>query len=508
MSDPGRVAAARIRYRLIQLRGARPKWDRTTRVVSAVTVAATGVTVGLIALRPVGGATPTTIDSRVGQAVSYAKSLGVASAVAVLDDKTGKLYTAGNALTSYGSASVMKLFVATKLLATGKMSNPSIAAKAYSMITRSDDKAVNALLPLVGGTSVVNWVKARYGITYLGAPSPKAGCWGATQITARGIAYFYSRMKRDSRVAPWLLNALHHYQGYAADGTNQTFGIPQATSNVGVKQGWGSRCSSNTNGTVINSTGLVAGNRFDVVILSNTNKWGPNSLGYNPTQAYAVSQMAKLLMPNRAIDLPESHNPVGHVDSMTATGTTVTVKGWAMDPDIRTGAMQVRVTEGTGIKWQHSTSLPRADVNRALHTTGNHGFVAEFTAGKGKHAYCVRFLNTGMGNSNPTVCHIVTVPGAPPSSPPPSPPSTPPPGAPASARPGAPPVTARPSTTTPRTTKAANPKPSTATSASPPPTKPTQSTKPTRATTPPPTGAPPASTTPAGSPPAEPPGTP
>jgi hypothetical protein len=210
----------------------------TSTVIFAAVVVTASIAFELVASEPAGGVTVTTVDRTVGEAVAYAESTGVSAAVVVLDDKTGNLYTAGNYTSNYGSASVMKLFVATKLLATGQMSNSWIAGKAWSMITRSDDDALNALLPHVGGVGVVNWVKTYYGISFLGTTPHKAGCWGNTQITAKGIAYFYRRMNHDGRVAPWLVNALHHYQGYAADGTNQTFGIPQAASGVGVKQGW------------------------------------------------------------------------------------------------------------------------------------------------------------------------------------------------------------------------------------------------------------------------------
>jgi hypothetical protein len=381
-------------------------------VILPAAVIATSIAFGLVASKPAGGVTVTTVDRTVNQAVSYAKSTGVSAAVVVLDDETGKLYSAGNYTSNYGSASVMKLFVATKLLATGQMSNSWIAGKAWSMITRSDDDALNALLPYVGGVGVINWVKSYYGISFLGTTPYKAGCWGNTQITAKGIAYFYRRMKHDGRVAPWLVNALHHYQGYAADGTNQTFGIPQAASGVGVKQGWG-HCSSNTNGSVIHSTRLVGSNRFAVAILTNTNNWSVNAHSYNATQASVVTKMAKILMPHGYVDLPEAHNPFGHVDSVSAKGSTVTITGWGLDPDIRTGSVTVRVSEGSYIRWQQKTSIYRADVNSAYHTTGNHGYRARFTAPNGAHVYCVHLLNYGMGNASPYSCYRIAVNGSP-----------------------------------------------------------------------------------------------
>ena len=117
-----------------------------SRAISAVVVAAVSVAVGVFALRPAGSATVTTVDRTVGQAVAYAGSVVVSSGVVVLDDSTGKLYASGNYTGYFGAASVMKLFAVTKLLAIGRMASPKIAALAWSMITRSDDRALVQLI--------------------------------------------------------------------------------------------------------------------------------------------------------------------------------------------------------------------------------------------------------------------------------------------------------------------------------------------------------------------------
>jgi hypothetical protein len=272
-------------------------------------VAVSCVALGLVVTQPAGAAEADTVDRTAAQAVAYGAELGVTSAIAVFDERTGRVYTAGDAESFFGSASVMKLFVATKLLATGQLQDPTIEATAYSMITRSDDDALNQLLPLVDGTNVVNWVKDYYGIPFLGEPSHKDGCWGNTQISAKGIAFFYHHMTHDPAVGPWLVDAMHHYQNLGADGTDQTFGLPQAArGHIGVKQGWG-HCSSNTDGSIINSTGLIGHDRFDVAILTNTNNWSTNDNSYNATQAYVATQMAKILMPHGYIRVPRSYDP-------------------------------------------------------------------------------------------------------------------------------------------------------------------------------------------------------
>jgi hypothetical protein len=99
--------------------------------------------------------------------------------------------------------------------------------------------------------------------------------------------------------------------------------------------------------------------------------------------------MAKILMPHGYIDLPEAHNPIGAVESRSVRGSTVSFVGWGLDPDIRTGSMTVRVAEGSVIRWQHTTTIYRSDINTKYHTSGYHGFKASFAALNGAHYYCV-----------------------------------------------------------------------------------------------------------------------
>ncbi len=108
-------------------------------------------------------------------------------------------------------------------------------------------------------------------------------------------------------------------------------------------------------------------------------------------------------------DTTADHNPFGHVDSVSAKGATVTFSGWALDPDIRTGSMLVRVSEGASIRWQHLTSVYRRDINTIYHASGNHGFKASISAASGAHTYCVTLINHDIGNASPRYCYHVNV---------------------------------------------------------------------------------------------------
>ena len=112
-------------------------------------------------------------------------------------------------------------------------------------------------------------------------------------------------------------------------------------------------------------------------------------------------------------DAPADHNPLGRVDSVSTTGSRVTFTGWALDPDIRANSMTVRVTEGSAIRWQHTTANLRTDINNRYHTTGLHGFRAIFVAANGVHTYCVNLINYSIGTLSPRYCFQRAVNGSP-----------------------------------------------------------------------------------------------
>lgn len=98
-------------------------------------------------------------------------------------------------------------------------------------------------------------------------------------------------------------------------------------------------------------------------------------------------------------------NPVGYLDAATGGDGTVTVRGWAYDPDNPSASIEVHVyVDGTasngeghgGIK----ANLPRPDVNRVYGISGNHGFEATFTTGKrGSPKVYAYGINIGGGGN-------------------------------------------------------------------------------------------------------------
>ncbi|UZJ25894.1 hypothetical protein RHODO2019_05525 [Rhodococcus antarcticus] len=257
---------------------------------AAVLVTALTVTATPAAAAAAAGAAP----DDVAAAVAYAHQQGYRSAVAVLDMNSGGYWTAGDPDATYSSESLIKLFIATRLLADGNMSGFN-ETTAYKMITQSDDASANTLYGRTGGDANITWVEQRYGIPWLGSPPPQAGYWGATPVTAHGMVSFYAAVRADPVVWPWLSNAIHNATPYGSDGFYQFFGIPSATTGAGIKQGWGN--DTPTGVPEQNSTGVVNGDRFAVAILTQ----GP---GYGGALSDVVTQEARLALPGGVVRLP------------------------------------------------------------------------------------------------------------------------------------------------------------------------------------------------------------
>jgi hypothetical protein len=230
-------------------------------------------------------------SARVTAAVRSATSRGYQAGVAVVDTATGKLWAAGNYNGFFATESVVKVFIATRLLLSQQMTGDT-ADTAYRMITQSDDGAADALYGLADGDQVVPWIAEHYGIAGLGSPPTKGGWWSNTHISAAGMARFYAKVKADPVVWPWLSDAMHHATAYGSDGTYQFFGLKQADADAAIKQGWGQDDDDWTEASDFNSTGFVNSDRYAVVILVKGPPWE-----YNSGTPAAVTRIATTLMP-------------------------------------------------------------------------------------------------------------------------------------------------------------------------------------------------------------------
>jgi hypothetical protein len=213
------------------------------------------------------------------------------------------------------------VFIATRLLVQGRM-HGSTAARAWKMITQSDDAIATSFYGSVGGDNLINWIKARYHVPDLGYPPSRPGWWGNTHLRPCGLVQLYAKLKRDHRVAPWLLNAMHHAREYGSDGTYQFFGIPSATKGFAVKQGWGNDYEVGSSAD-FNTTGFVDNNRYAVAILAR----GP-SYTYGSDIGNLLTGVARRLLPGGAFPDPRpSLHGLGGRAGRTTGGSRVIVRG-------------------------------------------------------------------------------------------------------------------------------------------------------------------------------------
>ncbi|HEY3438908.1 MAG TPA: hypothetical protein VGK35_14580 [Actinotalea sp.] len=105
----------------------------------------------------------------------------------------------------------------------------------------------------------------------------------------------------------------------------------------------------------------------------------------------------------------KNQDPIGVIDTVTASGTTITATGWALDPDT-TDPITVHMYVDSASQALLANS-PRPDVDAFYHRGPDHGFTGTATAAVGKHTVCFYAINATPGNNPPLGCRTVTVTG-------------------------------------------------------------------------------------------------
>jgi hypothetical protein len=147
---------------------------------------------------------------------------------------------------------------------------------------------------------------------------------------------------------------------------------------------------------VFNSTGYVDGDRYAVAILTDGS---PETYG-QPISS-VVTEQAQALMPGGRLDARAGHDPVLSSVAVTASGSTVYLTGSAVDPDARSAAVPIRVSEDG------------RTVVGATTTAATHEFDVDFAAPDGTHTYTVTVGNVGEGAAVSRVTAPVSVNGDP-----------------------------------------------------------------------------------------------
>jgi uncharacterized membrane protein len=131
--------------------------------------------------------------------------------------------------------------------------------------------------------------------------------------------------------------------------------------------------------------------------------------------AYGINQGAgttnPLLACGTATVSGETWNPTGSLDSITVSGRTASMGGWALDGDTPTTPTAVHVYVDGQWGGAFTADAARPDVGAAFPGTGAaHGFAISMDVPGGTHQLCLYLINTGYGSTNPLLtCRTVTV---------------------------------------------------------------------------------------------------
>lgn len=234
------------------------------------------------------------LAARVERAAAAAPDLRVAVSLRDLD--TGEHHAAGDAR-EFGSASLVKVMIAARLLAEGAMDDET-ARLAHAMVTASDDDAANVLWERTGADALEPWIERHYDLPGLGSPNRIPGRWGNTHVTAAGFSALYVALRADPAVWPWLSAALHAITPTGADGTDQVFGLLAVDPTAGVKQGWANGSSDDVGNAVVHSTGLTHDDGYAVAVLTegHGNVGACDERGLHAGQAAEVTRIVGVLL--------------------------------------------------------------------------------------------------------------------------------------------------------------------------------------------------------------------
>lgn len=103
-------------------------------------------------------------------------------------------------------------------------------------------------------------------------------------------------------------------------------------------------------------------------------------------------------------------NPVGVFEAADATSSTITVKGWARDPDSRS-PISVHVAVDGKVVRSLRADQARPDVEQSAPGQAGpaHGFTGTVDVGQGKHTVCLYGINVGAGSNALIGCREVVV---------------------------------------------------------------------------------------------------
>ena len=141
----------------------------------------------------------------------------------------------------------------------------------------------------------------------------------------------------------------------------------------------------------------------------------PVELGQNRICVYAIDVVGgdgHKLLQCRVVDALAG-SPFGALDSVTGTTTTVSAKGWAIDPDV-SGSLGVHMYVDGQFAASGETNISRPDVFRIYskysEIRGYNLSVNNLSLSPGRHKVCLYGINAGLGDNSLIRCQDLLIP--------------------------------------------------------------------------------------------------
>ncbi|HEX2902340.1 MAG TPA: NlpC/P60 family protein [Jatrophihabitans sp.] len=104
------------------------------------------------------------------------------------------------------------------------------------------------------------------------------------------------------------------------------------------------------------------------------------------------------------------HYPTGRLDAAAVSGNTVTVTGWAVDPDAASTPLRIMASvDGNAVAPAGLAAVARPDVAAVVHSGPMQGYRFTLTLTNGQHQVCTGAANVGPGAPNNLGCATVQI---------------------------------------------------------------------------------------------------
>jgi len=108
----------------------------------------------------------------------------------------------------------------------------------------------------------------------------------------------------------------------------------------------------------------------------------------------------------------QNANPLGVLDRVSTTPMSITLAGWALDPDT-TAPINVHVYLDGKAAQALTANTSRPDIGRVYGKGDNHGFAATVPTTQGTHRLCLYLINTPSGANPQLPCRTITTGNSP-----------------------------------------------------------------------------------------------